>query len=196
MIKVFNVVFIYMEFLDVIDAPSCDKFNALVKTKPTLAQFFSPGCGYCKELEPEWDSMRQMLEKKYIGDILLARIHADMMENVECHKKIEGFPTIFVLVNGKKKKEFKGDRKAAVLLKFIEDNFSIEEVGQRGGRKMLRLTSRQHRKLLKTLKSLKRKAKRSRKRKKYCKCSRKRSCRGRRRRRTRRRKRRRRAFKR
>ena len=124
-----------MEFLDVIDIPSSEKFNTLIKEKPTLAQFFSPQCGYCKELKPEWDLMTSMLKENYTGDIMLARIRGDMMENVDCYKKIKGFPTIFVLINGKKEDEFSGDRNAAALLKFIEKNFTLKKVKQRGGRR-------------------------------------------------------------
>ena len=33
-----------MIFIDVIDVPSSNNFNRLVKMKPTLVQFFSPQC--------------------------------------------------------------------------------------------------------------------------------------------------------
>jgi len=152
-----------MEFLDVIDISSSEKFNTLIKEKPTLAQFFSPQCGYCKELEPEWDSMTSMLKKNYTGDILLARIRGDMMENVKCHKKIKGFPTIFVLVNGEKNGEFTGDRNAGALLKFIENNFTLKKLKQRGGRR--RSTRKYRRKRKKRYKrNYKRSYKRSRRR--------------------------------
>ena len=126
-----------MFFIDVIDSTSTKRFNDMVKRKPTLVQFFSPQCGYCKELEPEWSILVNNLKNKYKGDIMLARIRNDMIKNVKCHKKIEGFPTIFVLDKGRKVKEYMGKRRSADLLKFIGDNFSIT-MNQRGGRRKRR----------------------------------------------------------
>lgn len=116
-----------MNFLDVIDNPSCNEFNALIMQKPTIVQFFSPGCGYCDQLKPEWHSLQEMLKEQYEGDMLLARVREDMMGSVKCDKDIEGFPTIFVLKKGKKKKEFRGDRNAGELLKFIEKHIGIQK---------------------------------------------------------------------
>ena len=124
-----------MDFLDVIDTPSCNQFNALIMEKPTVVQFFSEGCGYCHQLEPEWDSLKDMLKEKYQGDMMLARVRDDMIKNIKCDKDIEGFPTIFVLKKGKKKQECVGNRNSAELLKFIEDNIDIRKKTQKGGRR-------------------------------------------------------------
>jgi len=142
-----------MNFLDVIDKPSCNTFNALIMQKPTVVQFFSPGCGYCDQLKPEWNSLQEMLKKQYKGDMLLARVHADMIQNVECDKDIEGFPTIYVLKKGKKKKEFGGDRNAQELLKFIEKHIGIKKKGQKGsGRRRRRRRRKTKRKRRRTRK--------------------------------------------
>lgn len=132
-IKDFNISIIHMNFLDVIDNQSCNKFNALIMEQPTVVQFFSPGCGYCDQLKPEWNSLHEILKEQYKGDMLLARVHADMIKNVKCDKDIEGFPTIFVLKKGKKRGEFSGDRNANELLKFIEKHIDIQKKGQKGG---------------------------------------------------------------
>ena len=131
-IKDFNIPIIHMNFLDVIDNQSCNKFNALIMEQPTVVQFFSPGCGYCDQLKPEWNSLHEILKGQYKGDMLLARVHADMIKNVKCDKDIEGFPTIFVLKKGKKRGEFSGDRNANELLKFIEKHIDIQKKGQKG----------------------------------------------------------------
>ena len=120
-----------MIFLDVEDNASGDRFNRLVKNKPTFVLFFSPQCGHCKELEPEWNAMKEKLKTQYEGDMLLASIRHDMMDKVKCDKEIEGFPSMFVLENGKKKKEYIGERKKKNLLKFIEDNFSVSKHSQK-----------------------------------------------------------------
>ena len=118
-----------MIFIDVEDSSSGDRFNRLVKSKPTFALFFSPQCGHCKELEPEWNAMKAKLKAEYEGDMLLASIRNDMMDKVECDKEIEGFPSMFVLEKSKKKNEYMGARKKKNLLKFIEDNFSVSKRG-------------------------------------------------------------------
>ena len=159
-IKDFNIPNIHMNFLDVIDKTSCNKFNALIMQQPTVVQFFSPGCGYCDQLKPEWDSLQEMLKEQYQGDMLLARVHADMIKNVKCDKDIEGFPTIFVLKKGKKKKEFGGDRNAQELLKFIEKHIGIQKKGQKGGRRSRR---RQRRKTKRKRRRTRRRRRRRRK---------------------------------
>lgn len=165
-IKDFNIPIIHMNFLDVIDKPSCNKFNALIMQKPTIVQFFSPGCGYCDQLKPEWDSLREMLKEKYEGDMMLARVREDMMGDVKCDKNIKGFPTIFVLKKGKKKTEFGGERNAGELLKFIEKHIRIEKKGQKGsGRSWRRRRRRQRRKTKRNKGRTKRRRTRRRRRK-------------------------------
>ena len=155
-----------MDFLDVIDEPSCDKFNALIMQKPTVVQFFSPGCGYCHQLKPEWDSLTDMLREKYQGDMMLARVRNDMIKNVECDKDIEGFPTIFVLKKGKKRGEFSGDRNAQELLKFIEKHIGIQKKGQKGGGRSRRRRRRQRRKTKRKRRRTRRRRRKSRRIKK------------------------------
>jgi protein disulfide-isomerase/protein disulfide-isomerase A6 len=117
-----------MFFINVKDIPSSQQFNQLVKQKPTLTFFYSPNCGYCVELEPEWNALENILKKQYQGNMMVARIHQDMINDLQCDKDIKGFPTIFVLKNGKKKKEYTGERKHMDLLKFIKKNFSIKPI--------------------------------------------------------------------
>ena len=165
-IKDFNIPIIHMNFLDVIDKPSSNKFNTLILQQPTVVQFFSPGCGYCQQLEPEWDSLKKTLKEKYEGDMMLARVREDMIGEVKCDKSIEGFPTIFVLEKGKKKKEFGKDRNAGELLKFIEENISISKKSQGGGRGRRR--RRRRRVGRRKTKHNKRRSKRRRTRRRRC----------------------------
>ena len=117
-----------MFFINVNDIPLSQQFNQLVKQKPTLAFFYSPNCGYCVELEPEWNALESILKKQYQGNMMVARIHQDMINDLQCDKDIKGFPTIFVLKKGKKKKEYTGERKHMDLLKFIKRHFSIKPI--------------------------------------------------------------------
>jgi thiol-disulfide isomerase/thioredoxin len=157
------MVIIHMIFIDVVDTDSSKRFNTLVKQKPTLAQFFSPGCGYCDELKPEWDSLEAMLKEKYDGDMMIARVRADMMDSVKCDKNIRGFPTIFVLEKGKKRGEFTKTRNASSLLEFIGENFKISKKSQGGGGRKRRRRGRRNRRKTKRRKRITRR-KRVRKR--------------------------------
>ena len=108
---------------DVIDKDSVDRFNELIKKKHAFVQFYSPTCGYCHALEPEWDRLTATLKKRYNGDIIVVRVRSDMMEHINADKQIAGFPTIFVLEKGKKINEFKEKREARSIIKFCEKKF-------------------------------------------------------------------------
>lgn len=129
-----------MIFIDVIDRSSSDKFNTLVRQKPTLVLFFSPDCGHCRAMKDDWKQMTEILKKKYRGDMMVARVRDDMIGDVDCYKKIRGYPSIIALDKGEKRKEFMGDRKVTDFLKFIEGNFSLE-----GGPRRRRLSTRRRR---------------------------------------------------
>ena len=69
---------------DVIDKDSVDRFNKLIKEKHAFVQFYSPTCGYCHTLEPEWDRLTATLKKRYNGDIIVVRVRSDMMGGNKC----------------------------------------------------------------------------------------------------------------
>ena len=127
-----------MQIIDVIDEKSSTQYNKLVKNKPTLVQYFSPHCHYCKQLESQWDTFIKRMKANYDGNIMIARVRNDMMDNCEGDKDIKGFPTIFILEKGKKTKEYEGDRSADDILKFVKENFKIQAKKQKGGRRKKR----------------------------------------------------------
>ena len=134
--------------IDVIDAPSVKEFNAAVKNKDAFIHYFHPQCGHCKELEPQWESLVKTLKANYKNaDLLIAKIRNDVMNDVQAHNKIQGFPTIFVLKNGKKVDEYSGDRGAASLLKYVKKAFSLKgNNSQRGGKRRKKRKTRSRRK--------------------------------------------------
>ena len=97
-----------MIFIDVIDRSSSDKFNTLVRQKPTLVLFFSPDCGHCHAMKDDWKQMTEILKKKYRGDMMVARVRDDMIGDVDCYKKIRGYPSIIALDKGRRRKNLWG----------------------------------------------------------------------------------------
>ena len=134
--------------IDVVDPLSVQKFNTAVKNKDAFIHYYHPQCGHCLELEPEWTSLVKTLKAKYKNaDLLIAKIRNDMMKDIKAHKEIQGFPTIFILKNGKKVKEYNGDRKAESLLNYLKENFTLGgNKSQSGGRRRKKRKTRSRRK--------------------------------------------------
>ena len=114
-----------IKVLDVIDEAGAKQFNKDVKSGLTFVLYYSPQCGHCVELKPEWDAMIENIKQKYRGDALLAKVRADMMKNITCDKEVIGFPTMFLLENGGKKKEYNSSRTRDALEKFAQEELKL-----------------------------------------------------------------------
>ena len=84
---------------------------------PTLYMFGWEQCGHCKTARPEFEKL-----KETIGD----RVHCQYIEGPENPDMareygVEGYPT-FWFVNGPKKVKYDGERTAAGLRRFCEQN--------------------------------------------------------------------------
>jgi len=84
---------------------------------PTLYMFGWEQCGHCKKARPEFEKL-----KETIGD----RVHCQYIEGPENPDMaqeygVEGYPT-FWFVNGPKKVKYDGERTAAGLRRFCEQN--------------------------------------------------------------------------
>ena len=77
-----------MIIVNVVDQDSADLFNENVGNMNSLVLFFSLSCGHCKRLKPEWIKMENSMREYPTG--MIARIHANMMEKVNCYKNIQG----------------------------------------------------------------------------------------------------------
>ena len=93
------------------------RFNNLLKNGHTIVFYYMDGCGHCEAMKPEWEKFEQKVNDMGLDNIDVARVNYRMLSLVNGPKDFMGFPTIYVLENGMKKKEHNGER--------TEDAFSI-----------------------------------------------------------------------
>jgi thiol-disulfide isomerase/thioredoxin len=72
-------------------------------------------CGHCKNMMPEWNKFQSSFKGKAIK---VSKVEKD--ENPKAMEKlgIQGFPTIMLLNNGKKVKDYSGERTANAFANF------------------------------------------------------------------------------
>jgi hypothetical protein len=93
-----------------------------VKKLTGVLLIFHPGCGHCVQMKPEWEAMKQTLSP---STRVVEVDGSEMAGNAEMGRSIvtqrlQGFPTILRLKNGKVAEEFRGQRVANEMKKFAE----------------------------------------------------------------------------
>jgi thioredoxin-like negative regulator of GroEL len=97
--------------------------NNLLQKNRAVVFFVAPWCGHCKSLEPTLNKiMGRFSTSRRNG--LLARVSEGNIKNLNCDKDIRGFPTIRVLNNGKKEKDYVGPRDENSLNAFLASVFN------------------------------------------------------------------------
>jgi protein disulfide-isomerase-like protein len=120
-----------------------EMFDEEIKKKPAFVKIYQPWCGYCKALAPIWDDMAKNLEKDYTGDISIIEVHGDATNNInsEYVKNVNGYPTLFLITEDGKKRDYEGNRSLEDMIKFVVKHAGLQEKSNRsvtkiGGRKM------------------------------------------------------------
>lgn len=91
---------------------SKNEYNKILKTKKHVCTLFmAPWCGHCKRLKASGT-----LEKLANSGITV--LVADDKTNLSKEMKIEGFPTIYCMANGKNMK-YQGDRSYESIIQFL-----------------------------------------------------------------------------
>jgi thioredoxin-like negative regulator of GroEL len=104
------------------------------KKHPVFAKYFSPTCPACIAMESEWDDMCKDIDKKYNTDMIMAQIDPQGMnklEGMKTHSDVAYVPSIMILKNGQKVKEYEGEKRKDKMLQFLLDNGLIKP--KRGG---------------------------------------------------------------
>ena len=80
-----------------------------------MVLFHMNGCGHCKNMMPEWNKFQSSYKK---AGIKVSKV--ERAENPKAMEKlgIQGFPTIMLLQNGKKIKDYQGERTATAFKNF------------------------------------------------------------------------------
>jgi hypothetical protein len=93
-----------------------------VKKLTGVLLIFHPGCGHCVQMKPEWEAMKETLSP---STRVMEVDGSEMAGNAEMSRSIvtqrlQGFPTILRLKNGKVAEEFRGQRVANEMKQFAE----------------------------------------------------------------------------
>lgn len=106
-----------MTVIDVNSPLEAMRFNDLIKNGHTIVFYYMDGCMHCEHMKPEWEKFERKVDDMSINDVDIARVNYNMLSLVNGPKDFLGFPTIYVLDEGMKKKEHSGER--------TEDAFNI-----------------------------------------------------------------------
>lgn len=85
-----------------------------------LVEFFSPYCGHCRKFAPTWSMLVGMNEHLAdSSDFHFGRVDCVAQGDLCSSNDIKGYPTIRLILNGKKVEEFEGERTYESLSTFI-----------------------------------------------------------------------------
>lgn len=111
-----------------------EKYDKLIETMPAFVKIHSPNCGHCVNMKEAWDALENSDDIKNY-DIAIVEVHEGASNNINSPsgKIVQGLPTIrAVKLNGKKWKEYEGDRSVEDMVKFIKDNFNDKKTMSEG----------------------------------------------------------------
>ena len=100
-----------------------DEINNLITSKDqkVVAKFYADWCGHCKDLNSRVMPDVENIIKKQPGKGMLVSVPEPMISRLQgVDSDVEGYPTIRLLVGGKKKKDYNGKREVKDLAKFVK----------------------------------------------------------------------------
>ena len=93
------------------------------ENKPCFAMFHMKGCGHCVALRPEWNNMTRNFQRN--KNFLFAEVDSNASTDITKligARDIGGFPTLMLIKNGRKMKEYGGNREANAMINFVTKN--------------------------------------------------------------------------
>jgi thiol-disulfide isomerase/thioredoxin len=89
-----------------------------VKNKKVLVLFYNTNCGHCKTLKPEWDKAEaEMVDKMVAVDVTDT---SEAVKMITEKYKINSYPTMLVLDNGKMTATYDGERTKDALVSYVK----------------------------------------------------------------------------
>lgn len=106
-----------------------DKNNIvnLLKKNTCFIGIFNKFCIHCENMKPEWIILKKKLKKIKCNEILL-EIDSEKLKYIDYSpltNTINGYPSILLFKNGKKFKEYKGNRTSNDMFNFLKPHLRI-----------------------------------------------------------------------
>lgn len=125
-----------------VNGKNAREFDKENKKHNVFAKYFSPTCPACVAMEDVWDNTCKEVNEKYDTDMIMAQIDPDGMDelkNMKTHSDVAYVPSLVVLKNGKKIKEYEGPKEKDRIIEFLLENGLIKsKVNMMGGAKSRR----------------------------------------------------------
>ncbi|KAI3675980.1 hypothetical protein L1987_85576 [Smallanthus sonchifolius] len=99
-----------------------ENFDEIVldETKNVLVEFYAPWCGYCKTLDPTYESLAAAFKKE--DDVIIAKLDAQKYKDLEKKYSVLGYPTLKLFSKNNKGGEiYGGEFDLDSLVNFIND---------------------------------------------------------------------------
>jgi thiol-disulfide isomerase/thioredoxin len=98
---------------------SCEAegFSSENKYRYTFIKFYTPWCGYCKRLQPEW----RKLQNKYSDKIGFEEYNCDIQKQMCSRHDVTGYPTLKIRDNLTQKfLQYDGPREYQAMAAFLD----------------------------------------------------------------------------
>ena len=113
------------------------------KTNPVVfAKYYSPSCPACIAMSDEWDNMATDIEQNYDTDLAVADIDPtamNVLEKTSTHSDVDYVPSIVILNNGNKIKQYQDSREKEKMIQFLLDEGHIKRKNKHNLAKMSRI---------------------------------------------------------
>ena len=113
------------------------------KTNPVVfAKYYSPSCPACIAMSDEWDNMATDIEQNYDTDLAVADIDPSAMtvlQQTSTHSDVDYVPSIVILSNGNKIKQYQDSREKEKMIQFLLDEGHIRRKTKHNLAKMSRI---------------------------------------------------------
>uniref|UniRef100_A0A6C0KDW0 Thioredoxin domain-containing protein n=1 Tax=viral metagenome TaxID=1070528 RepID=A0A6C0KDW0_9ZZZZ len=106
-----------MKELIVQSSKDIESLKEHLKSSPAFIKFFSPYCGYCHMMQPEWIKMKNTLKNNYNDNLIVVDIPPEFMNELDV--EINGFPTMVAMGPQHYKHHFQGNRSSEDFVNFL-----------------------------------------------------------------------------